>query len=72
MVIAQERRRGEYNYEHFQAKHFLTELRWTMRGEGAQPGHEAPDFELDASNGARVRLSALRGRPVLVHFGNET
>ncbi len=61
-----------YNYEHFWLKHLLTDLLRTARGEGAQPGSEAPDFELETTEGERVRLSALRGRPVLLHFGSAT
>jgi|SRR6185312_1082928 len=33
-----------------------------------EPGATAPDFELPDSTGAPVRLSALRGRPVVVYF----
>ena len=61
-----------YNYEHFWLKHLLADLLRTARGEGAQPGSEAPDFELETTQGERVRLSALRGRPVLLHFGSAT
>jgi peroxiredoxin Q/BCP len=32
------------------------------------PGDEAPDFELPGSDGAPVRLSSLRGQPVIVYF----
>ncbi len=33
------------------------------------PGADAPDFELDDINGARVRLSDFRGsKPVLLAF----
>lgn len=62
----------EYNYEHFRTKHFLADGRRTIRGEGVQPGEEAPDFELASTDGRRVRLSALRGRPVALHFGSIT
>ena len=31
-------------------------------------GDRAPDFELSADSGERVRLSALRGQPVVVYF----
>lgn len=31
-------------------------------------GQEAPDFELAADDGAPVRLSALRGTPVVLYF----
>ena len=32
------------------------------------PGELAPDFELEDVQGNRVRLSALRGRPVVLAF----
>jgi peroxiredoxin len=32
------------------------------------PGHEAPDFELESTERARVRLSALRGGLVVLRF----
>ena len=35
---------------------------------GAQIGQEAPGFALSDLNGAPVRLSDLRGRPVIVNF----
>ena len=31
-------------------------------------GSQAPDFELASDSGERVRLSALRGRPVVLYF----
>ena len=61
-----------YNYEHFWLKHLLADLWRTARGEGVQPGASAPDFELKSTEGERVRLSALRGRPVILHFGSAT
>lgn len=61
-----------YNYEHFWLKHLLADLWRTARGEGVQPGASAPDFELESTEGERVRLSALRGRPVILHFGSAT
>ena len=33
-----------------------------------EPGTLAPDFELPDSGGSPVRLSALRGHPVVVYF----
>jgi thioredoxin-dependent peroxiredoxin len=33
-----------------------------------EEGHRAPDFELAADDGGRVRLSDLHGRPVVVYF----
>ena len=74
MQAAPERQQGlrDYNYEHFRTKHFLLDLQHTIEGKGVQPGQEAPDSELEAVEGGRVRLSALRGRPVVLHFGSVT
>ncbi len=33
-----------------------------------EPGQQAPDFELPNQDGDPVRLSGLRGRPVVVYF----
>jgi thioredoxin-dependent peroxiredoxin len=33
-----------------------------------EQGHDAPDFELPDQDGRTVKLSALRGRPVVVYF----
>ena len=33
-----------------------------------EPGEQAPDFELPDQDGAPVRLSELRGRPVVLYF----
>ena len=33
-----------------------------------EEGREAPDFELPSDGGERVRLSELRGRPVVLYF----
>ncbi len=62
----------EYNYEHFRPKHLLADLWKTIRGEGIQPGEEAPDFDLESTEGERVSLSALRDRPVVLRFGSFT
>jgi len=32
------------------------------------PGEPAPDFELEDVQGNRIRLSELRGRPVVLSF----
>ncbi len=63
---------AEYNYEHFRPKHLLADVWRSVRGAGLQPGSEAPDFELESTDGDRVRLSSLRGRPVFLHFGSGT
>lgn len=33
-----------------------------------EPGTAAPDFELPDQDGEPIKLSALRGRPVVVYF----
>lgn len=62
----------KYNYEHFLISHLLADLWRTARGAGLSPGSEAPDFELESTEGERIRLGDLRGRPVLLHFGSGT
>ena len=63
---------GTENYEHYERKHQLADFVRTWRGQGIRLGQEAPDFELESTTGERVRLRALRGRPVLLHFGSLT
>jgi peroxiredoxin Q/BCP len=33
-----------------------------------EPGNKAPDFTLPADDGSKVKLSALRGKPVVLYF----
>ena len=33
-----------------------------------RPGDLAPDFELETDEGEKLRLSSLRGRPVVLFF----
>jgi peroxiredoxin Q/BCP len=33
-----------------------------------EEGTQAPDFELESDTGERVRLSSLRGSPVVLYF----
>ena len=35
---------------------------------GLQVGDQAPDFELESSDGEKVALSDYRGQPVLLYF----
>ena len=70
--LERDRQVREYNYEYFQTRHFLADLRRLLRGEGVRPGQEAPNFELESTTGERVRLSALRGRPVVLRFASFT
>lgn len=62
----------QYNYGHFLPKHFVADLVRTLRGEGVRPGSEAPEFDLEATDGERVQLGSLRGLPVLIHFASGT
>ena len=63
---------SEYNYEHFRPKHLLADVWKTIRGEGLQPGAQAPDFEMETTEGGQIRLSGLRGKPVVLRFGSFT
>ena len=58
----------DLNFRHFRARHMVAELLRT----GQPPGGEAPDFELPSTGGHRVRLSGLRGKPVVLHFVSYT
>jgi len=62
----------DYNFEHFRAKHLLLDARRGIVNQGVMPGEMAPDFELPMAGGGSLRLSDLRGRPVLLHFGSFT
>lgn len=62
--------REDYNFTHFRARHLLQDARRTIEAEGILPGHLAPDFELPRVGGGTLRLSELRGRPVVLHFGS--
>ena len=58
----------DFNFRHFRMRHMVAEL---LRP-GVLPGSQAPDFELSSTDGERVRLSHLRGQPVLLHFVSYT
>ncbi len=59
-----------YNFRHFRTSALLQDARRTMVGQGIGPGEVAPDFELPRARGGTLRLSDLRGRPTLLHFGS--
>jgi hypothetical protein len=63
---------GEYNYEHFRTKHLLQDAQRTIEKRGVLPGEMAPDFSLPKAGGGSLRLSDLRGKPVMLHFGSFT
>ena len=71
-TAARENTVGVENYAHWRRTHMFADFQRTLRRQGIQPGQEAPDFELESTTGERIRLSALRGRPVLLHFGSLT
>ncbi len=59
-----------YNFEHFRTKVLLHDAQRTIEARGIKPGEMAPDFELPQVGGVSLRLSELRGRPVILHFGS--
>lgn len=60
----------EYNYEHFKPKVLLEDGQRTIEARGIKPGEMAPDFELPQVGGGTLRLSELRGKPTILHFGS--
>ena len=61
----------DYNYPRFSYALEAPELDdWLERG--PHPGDPAPDFRLEDLDGNPLRLSALRGRPVVLEFGSYT
>lgn len=63
---------AEFNFRHFRPRHMAAELLRSSCTDGVPPGTEAPDFDLETTEGGRLRLSSLRGKPVLLHFGSYT
>ena len=68
--VAEHEPSDEYNLRHFRTKHLLQDARRTVEIRGIRPRHMAPDFELERVGGGTLRLSELRGQPVLLHFGS--
>jgi len=60
----------EYNFEHFRTGILLEDGQRTIEARGIEPGVMAPDFELLEVGGEMLRLSDLRGRPTVLHFGS--
>lgn len=63
--------RADYNYEHFSFSLEDEEFAHWLH-DGPKLGEPAPDFDLPDLEGRRVRLSDLRGRPVVIEFGAYT
>jgi hypothetical protein len=64
---------GDYNFTHFRTMHLAQDGRRTIAGEGIAPGELAPEFALPRADGdGAIRLGALRGQVVLLHFGSFT
>ena len=61
-----------YNFRHFPRYVLWADALRTVKRAGVQPGEYAPDFELPRPDGQFLRLSAVRGRPVVLHFGSYT
>ncbi len=59
-----------YNFEHFKTKILLHDIERTAKAQGIAPGELALDFELPEVGGGSLRLSDLRGRPTILHFGS--
>ena len=60
-----------YNYQSFDYSSDAAELERWLR-DGPAVGGPAPNFELADLEGNRLRLSDLRGRPVVLEFGSYT
>lgn len=62
----------DYNYGHFRPRQLGWEFKAILARRGIHPGEPAPDFMLSRVDGGQARLSELRDRPVLLHFGSFT
>lgn len=62
----------DYNFQHFRTKHLINDIKRSLRRDGVAPGERAPDFDLPRAGGGTMRLSSLRGTPVLLHIGSYT
>lgn len=60
----------DYNFRHFRTHILLDDVRRTLDARGICAGELAPDFALPGVGAPSVRLSSLRGQPVLLHFGS--
>ena len=60
----------DYNFEHFHTLILLEDGKRTVEAKGICAGETAPDFELPQVGGGSLRLSDLRGKPTILHFGS--
>ncbi len=70
VALDESKKSDDYNFEHFRTKVLLHDGQRTVEARGIKPGEVAPDFELPQVGGDSVRLSDLRGRPTILHFGS--
>lgn len=69
-TLDESKKSDDYNFEHFRTKILLHDAERTVEARGIRPGETAPDFNLPQVGGGSLRLSDLRGRPVVLHFGS--
>ena len=61
---------NDYNFKHFHTGILLEDGKRTVEAKGICAGDFAPDFELPQVGGGSIRLSDLRGKPTILHFGS--
>ncbi len=70
VALDESKKSDDYNFEHFRTKVLLHDGQRTVEARGIKPGEVAPDFELPQVGGGTLRLSEMRGKPVVLHFGS--
>lgn len=69
-ALAESKPPEDYNFKHFRTGILLEDAKRTFETRGICAGEMAPDFELPQVGGGSIRLSDLRRRPTLLHFGS--
>jgi hypothetical protein len=69
-ALEESKKSDDYNFEHFRTRTLLRDAERSLEARGVKPGEIAPDFELPKVGVGSLRLSELRGRPVVLHFGS--
>lgn len=59
----------EYRYPLFKRGLLMADMAFLG---GPAPGEELPDFDLETTDGRRVRKADFAGRPLLIAFGSVT